>query len=47
LDPELVNVSGKYFADCKETEPAKQALDYDMAKWLWHKSAELTGLKTI
>lgn len=35
LEPELDGVSGKYFADCKETEEAPQAQDDEMAKFLW------------
>jgi NAD(P)-dependent dehydrogenase (short-subunit alcohol dehydrogenase family) len=45
LDPDLKNVSGKYFVDCAETKPSKHALDLETAKWLWNKSAQLTGLE--
>jgi retinol dehydrogenase 13 len=42
VDPDLEAVSGKYFADCAVTKPSAQSLDYEMAEWLWNKSAELT-----
>jgi retinol dehydrogenase 13 len=44
LDPELENVTGKYFVDCKETEPAQNAKDDELAAWLWNKSAEMAGI---
>ncbi|XP_070491034.1 retinol dehydrogenase 12-like [Chironomus tepperi] len=44
VDPSLENVSGKYFADCKEATPLFTARNDKMAKWLWEKSEELTGL---
>lgn len=44
LDPELSNVSGKYFSDCKEKNPSKQSQDDELAKWLWDKSVELLKL---
>lgn len=48
LDPELENVSGKYFADCKMQEPAPVAREADgkTAAWLWAESAKLTRLDT-
>lgn len=42
LDQSLDNVSGKYFSECKEMKPAKQALDKDMAKKLWEMTEEVT-----
>lgn len=47
VEPELENVSGKYFVDCKEANPSSKAQDDEMAEWLWKKSLELTGLETI
>lgn len=44
LDPELRNVSGKYFSDCKITEESKSAQDDGTAEWLWRTSEKLTGL---
>lgn len=35
LDPSLENVTGKYFCDCKEINPAPIALDDAAAKRLW------------
>lgn len=35
LAPELVNVTGKYFCDCKEAQIADQGLDKAAAKRLW------------
>lgn len=46
LDPELENVTGKYFADCKEAEEAPQAKDDDMAKWFWKVSEKWCGLES-
>jgi hypothetical protein len=45
IDPDLERDTGKYFAYCKATTPAQRAIDYNLAKWLWEKSAELTGLE--
>lgn len=44
LDPSLEKVSGKYFSNCVEEEPAKAAQDDDTAEWLWNKSKELVGI---
>ena len=35
---------GKYYSDCAEKTPAKNCLDVDDARWLWDRSAELTGV---
>lgn len=35
LDPDLENITGQYFADCKQTLMAPQAKDDSMAKFLW------------
>jgi retinol dehydrogenase 13 len=40
LDPDLENVTGKYYNDCKQTEVAEVARDDEMAAWLWQKSEE-------
>jgi NAD(P)-dependent dehydrogenase (short-subunit alcohol dehydrogenase family) len=42
--PELANVSGKYFADCRERKPGAHALDDAAAQRLWEVSAKLVGL---
>ncbi|XP_055603262.1 retinol dehydrogenase 12-like [Uranotaenia lowii] len=44
LDEGLVNVSGKYYADCCEKKPSAAALDDETARWLWNTSEKLTGL---
>ena len=41
---EVTGVSGKYFTDCKEKEPAKTAQDDLAARTLWQISAELVRL---
>lgn len=45
VSEELENVTGRYFSDCAETEPAKQAMDDGVAKKLWEVSTELVGLE--
>ena len=45
VDPELENVTGKYFAECEETTPSPAAQNDETAKWLWETSEELTKLK--
>ena len=42
--PEVEGISGKYFADSKEKQPASQATDMDAAKKLWDVSAKMVGL---
>lgn len=44
LDPDLKDVTGKYFANCQVTEERKNAQDDEMAEWLWRTSEKLTGL---
>ncbi|XP_063231591.1 retinol dehydrogenase 13-like isoform X2 [Bacillus rossius redtenbacheri] len=44
LDESLQKVSGKYFSDCAEKEPAPQATDDSMAQWLWKVSEKWTRL---
>ena len=41
VDPDLENVSGKYFADCEQKIPSDAAQSYETAAWLWSKSTEL------
>jgi NAD(P)-dependent dehydrogenase (short-subunit alcohol dehydrogenase family) len=43
--PELEGVSGRYFAKCRERTPAAHARDPELAKRLWERSEELTGLR--
>lgn len=44
IDPDLANVSGKYFSNCKEKTPSRAAQDDDTAAWLYQKSLELVHL---
>lgn len=44
--PELADVSGKYFADCKEVAPSRSARRKDTARELWETSCELAGLES-
>lgn len=43
-DPAIAGVTGRYFKDEKEIEPARQARDADEARRLWDESERLTGL---
>ncbi|XP_055689613.1 retinol dehydrogenase 14-like isoform X1 [Lutzomyia longipalpis] len=45
VDPVLEDVTGKYFSDCKEAKPRPQALDDEMAAWLWNESVKWTKLE--
>ena len=46
LEPGLnKNCNGEYFSDCKVVVPNPQALELDVAKNLWIKSAQLVGLE--
>ena len=42
--PEVQSITGKYFVDCKVTQPAPQATDSAVAKKLWDTSAEMVHL---
>jgi NAD(P)-dependent dehydrogenase (short-subunit alcohol dehydrogenase family) len=42
--PEVQGTTGKYFVDCKITQPAPQATDSAVAKKLWDISAEMVHL---
>lgn len=46
VDPELKDVSGKYFVDCVEKVPSHAACDDEMASWLWKISSELTKVNS-
>lgn len=39
--PELENVTGKYFADCREASPSTSAMDDDLAQKLWELSERI------
>lgn len=42
VDPELEQVSGRYFKDCQIAKEAEHAKDDEMAEWLWNESVKLT-----
>ena len=42
--PELVDISGKYFANQKERQPSTSSQNKETARQLWKVSAELAGL---
>lgn len=44
LDPDLNEVTGKYYSDCKEKTPSSAARNDEMAAWLYEKSYELVKL---
>ena len=46
LDPELENVTGKYFSGFKMIDSSQESYDQDKAKQLWKASIELTQLKS-
>lgn len=45
VDPELEQVSGKYFSECKIKTESDRARDDELAEWLWDTSETMTGLK--
>lgn len=46
VDPELENVTGKYFSDCAIANESKAGKDDEAAARLWKISEEMVGLKT-
>jgi NAD(P)-dependent dehydrogenase (short-subunit alcohol dehydrogenase family) len=42
--PQVQSITGKYFVDCKVTQPAPQAADRTVARRLWDVSAEMVHL---
>ncbi|XP_055707577.1 retinol dehydrogenase 13-like [Phlebotomus papatasi] len=47
IDPDLEKVSGKYFSDCREASPGRNARDDELAEWLWTESARLVGIEAV
>lgn len=47
VDPELDDVTGKYFRDCKLSNPSSLARDDETAVWLWKKSEDLTHFAAV
>ncbi|KAG4068981.1 hypothetical protein HA402_005642 [Bradysia odoriphaga] len=45
IDPSVRIVSGKYFLDCVQHQPAYLARDANMGRWLWDQSEKLTRLR--
>ena len=45
-DPELANISGKYFSGFKMMDSSTESYDEAKAKQLWDGSVELTQLKS-
>jgi hypothetical protein len=43
-DPALAQTSGRYYADCREREPAGSARDLDAARRLWNLSCGWVGI---
>ncbi|XP_055532188.1 retinol dehydrogenase 13-like [Wyeomyia smithii] len=44
LDDELAKETGKYYADCRQVKPGKEARNEETARWLWDASEKMTGL---
>jgi len=44
VDPDLANVTGKYFLNCEEATTTSAAQSDETAAWLWTKSIELVKL---
>ncbi|XP_069676644.1 retinol dehydrogenase 11-like [Periplaneta americana] len=45
VSEEVEGITGKYFADCKESSMSQTAMDEGLAKKLWEVSERLVGLK--
>lgn len=43
IDPELENISGKFFNNCKVEKLLSKARDEETAEWLWNASEKLTS----
>lgn len=44
MSPELENVTGKYYRDCKEGKPRKDVYKRDWQSALWEASVKFTKL---
>jgi NAD(P)-dependent dehydrogenase (short-subunit alcohol dehydrogenase family) len=42
--PDVADVSGRYFVNCRPAQPRPQAADAEMARRLWEVSERMTGL---
>ena len=45
VDPDLANVTGRYFSNCRKTVETNAAQSEDSAEWLWQLSESVTGLQ--
>lgn len=45
VSPEVQDVSGRYFSDCREKKPSKISQDSDIAKRLWQESERIVKYK--
>lgn len=45
VDPDLNEVTGKYFADCDISNESADAKSDEIAEWLWNESVQLTKLQ--
>ncbi|XP_045534946.1 retinol dehydrogenase 13-like [Papilio machaon] len=45
VSPEVANISGRYFSDCREKQPSLLSQDLELAKRLWIESENLVDYK--
>lgn len=45
VDPDLDDVTGKYFVDCAIGHETAEAQNDETAEWLWEASERITQLK--
>lgn len=45
--PDLENVSGKFYSNCKETRISDSVINDEVSCWLWKKSEELVGINNV
>lgn len=44
-DPDVEQVSGKYFVECQIVKESNRARDDELAEWFWNVSETWVGLK--
>lgn len=47
VDPELEQVSGRYFKDCRIVDECELARDDETADWLWQTSEQITSINGV
>lgn len=47
IDPDLKDVTGQYFSDCKPKNVAKVAQDEKVSQFLWQESEKWTGAPKV